>query len=91
MRKLSPMSGTEKVWIVWSVYALPELEDEIIRWADKKYLGEITEPNTIAFIRNLIEEGSRQPLRVEQDDGANRMNVKGRGDMLVRLVSLAHR
>jgi serine/threonine protein kinase len=83
--------GTEKVWIIWSASAIPELEAEISKWKDKEYLGEITEPTRVALIKNLIEESSKDRGHVEQDDGNNRMNIKGRGNVIVRLVTLAHR
>jgi serine/threonine protein kinase len=83
--------GTEKVWIIWSASAIPELEAEISRWKDKEYLGEITEPTRVASINNLFEENVKDRGRVEQDDGSNRMSIKGRGNVIVRLVSLAHR
>lgn len=86
-----PRVGTEKVWIVWSVSPMPEIEAEISRWKDKTYLGEITEPTTAAFIKNLIEKSSKDRVHVEQDDTNHRMNIKGRGDVMVRLVTLAHR
>jgi serine/threonine protein kinase len=83
--------GTEKVWIVWSASAIPEIETEVSRWKDKGYLGEISEPTRVELIKNLIEERSRDEAYVEQDDRNNRMNIKGRGNVVVRLVTLAHR
>ena len=83
--------GTERVWIVWSASAIPEIEEEISRWKDKEYLGEITEPTRVALIKHLIEEGSKDQGHVEQDDGNNRVDIKGLGNVIVRPVTLAHR
>jgi class 3 adenylate cyclase len=83
--------GTERVWIIWSASAIPEIEEEISRWKDKEYLGEITEPTRVALIKHLVEEGSKEQGDVEQDDGNNRVNIRGRGNVIVRAVTLAHR
>jgi serine/threonine protein kinase len=81
----------EKVWVVWSASPIIELENEIEKWKDKNYLGEIKDPSKVAFITNFFEQNSKANLQVEQDESNKRTTVRGTRDIIVRSLILAHR
>lgn len=84
-------TGVEKVWVVLSASPIAELENEIEKWEDKNYLGEIKDPSKVAFITNFLERESKAILQVEQDEVNKLTTVKSTGDVVIRRLRLAHR
>ena len=84
-------TGTEKVWIVWSVEAIDELEKSVRLWGNASDQGEIKEPRTIDSISKLLREGSAAKILAEPDTGNKRMNLHTQEDLLVYVLKLIHR
>ena len=81
-------AGTEKVWIVWSVEPISELEDAVRRWANERDEGEIKSVDRSEFVRHLLDQNTSKKLRVEQDQANERIAINGRGNVLVYLLKL---
>src|ERR1700680_4194924 len=65
-------ADVEKVWVVWSASPMVELENEIEKWKNKNYLGEIGDSSKVAFIKDVLEQNSKANLQVEQDEANKR-------------------
>ncbi len=83
-------AGTEKVWIIFSVEPVAELEDAVRRWANKEDAGEIKDAATSAFVRGLLDHNREKKLQVSQDQANERISIQGAGDTLVYLLNLKH-
>ncbi len=81
--------GTEKLWLVWSSKRLPELE-VVKSLANPKDKGQITDPEQIRTIRDLIAKHSAIPVTVAKDDTNKVTKVSGSSDVLVHLIKLEH-
>lgn len=76
----------EKVWIIWSVKPVAQL-DAIFRDAVEHKLV-ISDPEKIKVIRDLIARSSTAEVSV---DKVNKFSIiKGRGDVVVALLTLNH-
>ena len=82
-------TGTEKVWIVWSVEAIEVLEESVRRWGNSADQGEIKEPRTAESVSKLFQDGSK--TLVESDTANKRLNLHTQGDVLVYALRLIHR
>jgi serine/threonine protein kinase len=84
-------TGTEKVWIIWSAKAIPELEQAVTKSVNKEQQGEIKDAAQIAFIRNFLEQNASAKTEVSLDEVKRQWRVTGKNDTIVRLLSLQHR
>jgi hypothetical protein len=84
-------TGTEKVWIVWSVDAIDELERSTRLWGNASDQGEIKDSRTADSISKLFKDGSATKIQVEPDTANKRINLRGQGDVLVYVLKLIHR
>ena len=82
-------TGTEKVWIVWSVEAIEELEESVRRWGNSADQGEIKEPRAAESVSKLFQDGPK--MLVESDTANKRLNLHTQGDVLVYALKLIHR
>ena len=82
--------GTEKVWIVWSVNAIPFLEDAIGKWANKEQQGQIKDPDQAGLLRQLLEGSEAEKPQVERDEANERITLRGRKKVIVYLLKLTH-
>jgi hypothetical protein len=82
---------TEKVWIIWSVSPIVELEREIPNLNDPNYRGEIKDAATTGFLRELLETYPQTSLQILPDEAKRLTIVKGKGDILIRLLTLMQR
>lgn len=81
--------GTEKLWLIWSSKRLPELE--IVKsLANPKDKGQVTNPEQIRTIRDLIAKHSAIPVTIAKDDTDKVTKVSGSGDVLLHLIKLEH-
>jgi hypothetical protein len=82
--------GTEKIWMVWSAAALPELES-VKGVGNPKDQGAINNPDQIRVVREFLNKryDAAKPL-VEKDEVNERTVVKGSGEVLVHLIKLLH-
>ena len=82
--------GTENFWIVWSVSSIPELETakaEAFKHPEGGLIGE----NLNAVKEFLIKKKDEVKTRYTTDKENHQTNVRGNGDVLVRLVKFEHR
>jgi serine/threonine protein kinase len=82
--------GTEKIWVVWSAAALPELES-VKGVGNPQDRGAISNPDQIRVVREFLNKhyDAAKPL-VEKDEVNERTMVKGSGEVLVHLIKLLH-
>ncbi len=81
--------GTEKLWLVWSAEALPELE-AMRRFAVAEHQGVVKDPAVLRGIQGVLEKAAASPPHVERDENRLLTTVRGRG-VVARLVRLVHR
>ncbi|MBK6426088.1 MAG: protein kinase [Blastocatellia bacterium] len=84
--------GTEKVWLVWSVAAVPELE-AVKYVANPQDRGAILKPEQLAAVRAFITAQAANKASVERIDNNptdRRTVLRADGDVLVHVVPLAH-
>jgi hypothetical protein len=88
--KFDEEQGTEKIWMVWSAAALPELES-VKGVGNPKDLGAISNPDQIRVVREFLIKhyDAAKPL-VEKDEVNELTVVKGSGEVLVHLIKLLH-
>ncbi len=81
--------GTEKLWLVWSANAITELE-AVKRWANPQDRGEVKDSAEASLLREFLARHSTPKLDIEKDDANKQTIVKGKGDVLIKLVNLEH-
>jgi serine/threonine protein kinase len=81
--------GTEKLWLVWSASAIAELE-ALKRWANPQDKGEIKDLAEAARLRAFLTPRALSKLDVEKNDANKQTIIKGKGDVLTKLVNLEH-
>lgn len=81
--------GTEKLWLIWSAKRLPELEilKSLANPTDK---GQISNPEQIRSVRDLIAKHSATPANVAKDETEKVTRVSGSTDVIVHLIKLEH-
>lgn len=81
--------GTEKLWLIWSVKRLPELE--ILKsLANPNDRGQLRNPEQIRSVRDLIAKHSASPATVAKDETEKATRVSGSTDVIVHLIKLEH-
>ncbi|HST19713.1 MAG TPA: serine/threonine-protein kinase [Blastocatellia bacterium] len=81
--------GTEKLWLVWSANAVTELE-AVKRWANSQDRGEVKDSAEAALLRKFLADHSTSKLDIEKDEDKKQTIVKGKGDVIAKLVNLEH-
>lgn len=82
--------GTEKLWLIWSVKSLPELEG-LKSLANPKDRGLVSDPAQARSIRDLIaKHRSDQLPKIEKDEDNKQTSVSGAGNVLAHLIRLEH-
>lgn len=81
--------GTEKLWLIWSSKAFPELE-AVKSLANPKDKGQISDPGQIRSIRNLITKHHSVPAIVTKDEANKVTRVSGSDSVVVHLIKLEH-
>jgi len=88
--KFDEEQGTEKLWLVWSAAALPELES-VKGVVNPKDQGAISNPDQIRAVRDLLNRHYRAAKPVVEKDEVNKQtSVKGASEVLVHLAKLEH-
>lgn len=82
--------GTERLWVICTDEAYPQLEEAIQMSANDTHRGLIEEAAAVAFVRNLLSR-SVPSTRVSRDTINSGMIVESKGRSLVYLVKLIHR
>jgi serine/threonine protein kinase len=81
--------GTEKFWLVWSASPVKEL-DAATDSVDEKDQGEIKDSAQARAVRDFLAKHSSPKPDVAKDSAKMQTTVKGRGDVLVNFIELAH-
>jgi hypothetical protein len=83
-------AGTERCWIVWSATVVTQLE--IARHeAFKNKEGALTDSSLAGNLRDFLLQHSNPKPETTKDTAKQRTDVRGSGDLLVKLVELEHR
>ena len=81
--------GTEKLWMVWAAAMVPELEDAK-QFGQTEYQGMISDPEQARKVQEFLQNQQGSPPEVERDETNQQTHVRGRGEILVKLVNLEH-
>jgi hypothetical protein len=81
--------GTEKLWLIWSPRPVAVLEP-LKRFANPQDRGEIKTALETKALAQYLESNSSPPPEVERDDEKKLTTVRGRPDLLVKLIRLEH-
>jgi serine/threonine protein kinase len=83
-------AGTEEFWIVWS--ASPVTEMEAARdSAFRNHEGALTDAAMVRTVKEFLTKHSDPKLETKKDTMKQQTDVRGNGDLLVKLVELEHR
>lgn len=88
--KFDEEEGTEKVWIVWSVGGIAELEG-IRASADPAEGGQISSPDQVKVIADYLETHSTVQPATELDEANKRVTIRARGSVVLGLLKLEHK
>ena len=83
-------TGTENFWIVWSVEPVQELEAAKAE-AFKHPEGGLIGDNLVATKKFLLTKQKETKTKYTTDNETHQTNVRGNGDLLVRMVEFQHR
>ncbi len=81
--------GTEKLWLVWSKWSLPEIED-LKKWANAEHRGKISDPAQLQAVEAFVEKYGVNAPKVERDDAGQLTTLRATGDIVVHLLKLEH-
>ena len=88
--RLDQEEGTEKLWLVWSVQAIPDLE-ATKQFANEKDRGVINSPGLDRSVKDFLSKTrSASKPTVEKDDVSKETRVKANGDIVVHVLALDH-
>jgi serine/threonine protein kinase len=80
--------GTERLWLVWSSAAIPELE-AVKKWVTPQYMGAVGDPGQARAVLELVNKYSAG-VRAETDEADKSTILKGRGSVFARMIPLEH-
>jgi hypothetical protein len=81
--------GTEKLWLVFSANAIPELE-AVKQFANKKDQGSIKDAGLNARVQEFLRANAGAKATVEKDEELKQTSVKIPGTVLVHVIRLEH-
>lgn len=81
--------GTEKLWLVWSANPVTDLE-ALKKWANPTDRGEIKDAAQTNTLRDLFAKPGMVKPDIEKDEVKKQTSVKGKGEMLIKLINLEH-
>ncbi|HXI90655.1 MAG TPA: protein kinase [Blastocatellia bacterium] len=88
--RLDQEEGTEKLWLVWSVQAIPDFE-ATKQFANEKDRGVINSPGLDRSVKDFLSKTrSGSKPTVEKDDASKETRVKANGDIVVHVLALEH-
>jgi serine/threonine protein kinase len=87
--ELDKNQGVEKLWLIWSEAAVPELEavKTVVNPTDK---GTVTNPDQVNAVRGFLEQHATSRPEIETDAESNINRLTAKGNVLVNLVRLEH-
>jgi serine/threonine protein kinase len=86
---LDKQTGAEKIWLVWSVRNVHELE-AVKGWANPKDRGAIGNPSQIKSVEQYLAARSATEPVIEKNEATRQTTLKSTGEALVKLVKLEH-
>jgi len=88
--RLDQDEGTEKVWLVWSANAIPDLE-ATKEFANEKDRGLIGSPGLDRSVKEFLSKTrSASKSTVEKDDASKETRIKVNADIVVHVLALEH-
>ncbi|HEX2490957.1 MAG TPA: serine/threonine-protein kinase [Blastocatellia bacterium] len=86
----SERPGVEKLWVVWAALAAQPLESikDKVNPVDQGVVSDTTRRDSI---REWLAMRAADKITTESGEGARQTVVRGRGDVLARLIELTHR
>ena len=81
--------GTEKFWLVWTASPVKELE-AVTDAVNDQDRGEIKESAKARAVRDFLQKHYAMKPEVSKDSAKKLTVVKGRGDVLVKMIELEH-
>lgn len=87
--KFDEQQGTEKIWLIWAVNEVPELE-AVKGFANKKDRGAISSPGLAAAVNQFLKAHSSITTAVERDEDKKETVVKANSEILVHVIKLEH-
>ncbi len=81
--------GTEQLWVVWSVKAVPVLE-AVKKWSNPKDLGEIKDAAQDKQVREFLHPYEPSLPEGKRNQEGTRTTVTGNGDVVVYRILLQH-
>ena len=81
--------GTEKFWIVWTASPVKDL-DAVTDAVNDQDRGEIKDSAKARRVGDLLKKHSATPPEATKDSAKKLTVVKGRGDVLVKMIELEH-
>ena len=82
--------GTEKLWLVWSANAIPDLE-ATKEFANDRDRGLINRPGLDRSVKEFLSKTrSASKPTVEKDDATKETRIKTNGDTVVYVLALEH-
>jgi class 3 adenylate cyclase len=81
--------GVEKLWVVWSSAAIPDLE-ALKKWANTKDRGAIGDSEQARAILALLKKYPITKTDAQRDDANQVTILTGNGDVLAYVISLDH-
>jgi serine/threonine protein kinase len=82
--------GAEGLWLVWAERPIDSLE-ALKRWANANDAGEVRDAAQADALKKFLRENSSPPSSLAQDAANSPAALKGRSDVLIRMIQLAHR
>jgi serine/threonine protein kinase len=83
-------TGTEHFWVVWSATAVSQLES-VRDDAFKSKEGAVKDAAMVKTVKEFLTQHSDPKPETTKDTTKQQTNVRGSGDILVKLVELEHR
>ncbi len=85
-----PKGVADKIWLIWSVNEVPELE-AVKRLANEKDKGEIGDRAQVEAVRRYLAEHAANAPAIETDETTKQTKLTGKGPVLVGLITLKYR
>jgi hypothetical protein len=87
--KFDEQQGTEKIWLVWAVNEVPQLE-AVKAFANPRDRGVISSPGLRTAVNQFLKAHATPGPAVERDDDKKETIVKTNGEILVHVIKLEH-
>lgn len=81
--------GVEKLWVVWSKAAIPELE-ALRRWANPQDRGAIHNGDQASAVLALLKKFAIAKVEAKRDDTNRNTTLSGAGEILAYMIPLDH-